>query len=221
MRTLALMAAILAGGGMARAQEDPPDPARRIRERLAATRITIDFKDARLSEVVAYFQEFSGLNFHIEQDARDKDESAERITVKLKDVSMKSALRLLLHPRDLRCVLRNGVIVITARSGARMVTRAYDIREIMLPLRDFVGPVMELVPPGGANMGVTIIFEPEDPSTPITEEMVVDLVKTCISEASWDGDASVNQVGGLLLVTQTAAVQEEIRRLLDRLRQYK
>jgi hypothetical protein len=118
-------------------------------------------------------------------------------------------------------VLRNEVIVIAARAGARMVTRAYDIRDIMLPLRDFVGPVMELVPPGGANMGVLIIFPSEDPKSPITEEMVVDLVKTSISDAAWEGDASVNQVGGLLVVTQTAAVQDEIRRLLDRLRQYK
>jgi hypothetical protein len=204
--------------GIAGVHEEQPDPARRVRERLAASRITLDFTDAPLADVIACFEEFSGLNFHIEEEARSA-----RITLKVKDVSMKAALRLILHPRDLRCVFRNQVIVIGTkdRLGGRMVTRVYDIREIMLPVRDFAGPRMELQPPGSMLIGCLIVFEPDDRPRAICEELVADLIKTCIGDASWEGEASISQVNGLLVVSQTSAIHDEVGRLLDRLRLYK
>lgn len=61
------------------------------------------------------------------------------------------------------------------------------------------------------------------PEGPINEEMLVDLVKGSTGDRSWDDDAKagLQLVNGRLVVTQTKAVHDEIRRLLGRLAQFK
>ena len=102
MRALAVVAlAVLSV--TAQAQEDrASDPVQRVRDKLASLKITLDFNNARLDEVVAYFQEYSGMNFHLDPDVRAKEgDDGARVTIKLKDVTLKSALKLILNPREL------------------------------------------------------------------------------------------------------------------------
>ena len=218
-----LIAVVLASAGPAFAQERGTDSARVVRERLASLRLSIDFTNAKLEEAIAYFQEFSGLNFHLDASARAKDgEDVVRVTMKLKDVSMKTALKLILNPRDLGCVYRDGVIVVAAKSrlGSETVTRVYDIRDVLSTLQDFPGPKFEL---DKKNPGLEFApFLSDDPKATFTEESIMDLVKTSTGERTWeDAQASISQVNGLLIVAQSKTVHEEVRRLLDLLRQYK
>src|SRR6185503_561121 len=107
-----------------------------------------------LDEVVAYFQEYSGLNFHLDPDVRTKEgEDGSKVTIKLKDVSLKTALKLILNPRELGAVYRDGVIVIASKAklGSQTVTRVYEVRDLTFRLRDFAGPRVELTVPGGAG----------------------------------------------------------------------
>ncbi|HZN61386.1 MAG TPA: hypothetical protein VFC90_03175 [Planctomycetota bacterium] len=226
MRLLAA-AAIAMIGGTALAQESGADPVKRLRDKLATMKISLDFNNAKLDEVIAYFQEYSGLNFHLDPDARSKDGEESKVTLKLKDVTLRTALKLVLNPRDLGCVYRDGVIVIAtkAKLGSQTVTRVYDVRDLLFRLRDFAGPRVELTVPGGAGAalaGASFTLE-EEPKGEITEEFLTDLIKTNTGERSWDDNsaASITQFNGLLVISQSKPVHEEIRRLLDLLRQFK
>jgi hypothetical protein len=223
-------AAILAAGLLAigaQAQEGGPDPAQRVRDRLAAMKIDIDFANAKLDEVIAYFQEYSGLNFHLDTDAQKEGDESAKVTIKLKAVSMKTALKLILSPRDLGAVYRDGIILIQPKSkmGTKLVTLVYEVRDLTIRLRDFAGPRVELTVPGGAGAaiaGATFMME-EEPKGEITEDFLSDLIKTNIGDRSWDENAgaSITQVSGLLIITQTRPVHDEIKRLLDMLRAFK
>ncbi len=221
MKLIAALA-VVAMCGSTFAQEDPIDPARRVREKLGTMRISLDFNKARLDEVIAYFQEYSGLNFHLDADARAKEsEDAERVTIRLKDVTLRTALKLVLAPRELGCVYRDGVILVTtkAKLGNQTVTRVYDIRDLTFRIQDFPGPTLDL-----KEKDPGIIFRPvEEPKTTFDEESLVALIKSNTGERSWDDSsaASIQQVNALLVISQTKPVQEEVRRLLDLLRQYK
>jgi hypothetical protein len=226
MRLIAAALITLASGN-AFAQEGGTDPVKRIKDKLATLKISLDFTNAKLDEVIAYFQEYSGLNFHLDPDARTKDGEETKVTIKLKEVTLKTALKLILNPRDLGCVYRDGVIVIAtkAKLGSQTVTRVYDVRDLLFRLRDFAGPRVELTVPGGAGAalaGASFTLE-EEPKGEITEEFLTDLIKTNTGERSWDENsaASVSQINGLLVISQSKPVHEEIRRLLDLLRQFK
>ena len=219
---LVVMAVVaVAVGGPAVAGQD--DGARRVREILASRRITLDFQNARLGEVIAYLQEFSGLNFHIDAEA-GKDRDDDRISLKVKDVSLRTALKLVLNPRDLGCIYRDGVIVVTtkARLAARTVTRAYDIRDLQFQLQDFPGPKFELdykMP--GIDPG--LLGQHEDPKGGFDPETLIDLIKTTLQPRSWEdsSEVSISVAGGVLVVSQSRAVHDELARFLDLLRQYK
>lgn len=212
-------------GGTAVAQDDGEDAVRKIRERISTMRITLDFANSRLEDVISYFQEYSGLNFHLDAEARTKlaDEGA-RVTIKLKDVTLKTALKLILAPRDLACVYRDGVILVASKTrlGGETVTRVYDVRDLIFAIQDFPGPNFDLdtKKPGinSESFGLQ-----EEPKTAFTEETLVDLIKTCTESGRWSegNSASIVQINGLLIVTQTRSVHHEVRRLLDLLRQYK
>jgi hypothetical protein len=218
--SLVVMAFVAVVGPVMAVQDDG---ARRVREILASRRITLDFQGARLSEVIAYFQEFSGLNFHIDAEAgRDRDE--DRIAIKVKDVSLRTALKLVLNPRDLGCVYRDGVLVVTtkARLAASTVTRVYDIRDLQFQLQDFPGPKFELdykMP--GIDAG--LLGQHEDPKGGFDSETLIDLIKTNLDPRSWEDGAevSISVAGGLLVVSQSRSIHEELARFLDLLRQYK
>ncbi|HKS16104.1 MAG TPA: hypothetical protein VJU16_02270 [Planctomycetota bacterium] len=216
--------AVVAVCGSTFAQEGPSDPARKVRDKIATLKITLDFKDARLDEVIAYFQEFSGLNFHLDADARAKEiADGSKVTIKLKDVTLRTALKLVLNPRDLGCVYREGVIVIATKAGmgSQTVTRVYDVRDLLFQIQDFPGPKFELdaQKPG---LDPTLWLQEEPPKAAITEDMIADLIKASTGDRAWDDSAtSIQQINGLLVISQTRSGHDEVRRFLDLLRQYK
>jgi len=233
MRTIAAAlfgaALVLAGAPPAAAQEDPKsaEQVKQVKEKLGSMRISLDFSATPLEDVIQYVQEFSGLNFHIDADVRSKvGEDQLKVTIKLKDVLLKSALKLILSPRELGCTFRDGVLFITAKDkiAATVATRVYDVKDLLFVIRDFAGPRVELMTPGasGALAGATFQLE-DEPKTAVTEEFIIDLVKGNTGDKSWDDNsaASITLMNGLLVVSQSKKVHEEVRRLLDLLREFK
>jgi hypothetical protein len=98
----------------------------------------------------------------------------------------------------------------------------YEARDLMLGIKDFAGPRMELRPPGDHGLIGCVFLLPDEPEVLLGSEILLDLLKANTGGASWDdGSASISEVNGLLIVSQSKAVHEEIRTLLDLLRQYK
>jgi hypothetical protein len=100
------------------------------------TKISLNLRGARLSDAVEIFRSATGLNFV----TMDGGETAVNLTVR--DVSARSALRLLLAPADLGAVFENGAVVIRHRQSlaGAVVLRVYDVRAAVAKIRDFPGP---------------------------------------------------------------------------------
>lgn len=226
-RAALALAALFALAGPAAAQDDSSDEAKkRIVEKLNSMRVTLDFTNQSLDDVVNYLRDYSGINMHIDSEVRTKfSEDQLKITIKVKDLLLKSALKLVLSGKDLGAVLKEGILTITTKekSTAAKITRVYDVRDLLFKITDFPGPKVELAnPSGGAALtGATFALDEGQPG-PITEDFITEIVKSNTGDGSWeDGSASVSLANGLLIVTQAKKVHQEVGKLLDLLRQFK
>jgi hypothetical protein len=123
--------AILLAAAAALAGESREEVVRRLE-----TKISVDLRDAPLAEAIEIFRRATGLAFVIVDGAQQ----AVRLTVR--DLSARSALRLLLAPADLAAAFENGAVVIRSRrslAGAE-VLRVYDVRATLAKVQDFPGP---------------------------------------------------------------------------------
>jgi len=218
---LILLATILA------VQDEGPKTTREaVLAKLTSQQISIAFENEPLENVVDRLREHSGLNFHI--DAKVADSSKLKVTARLKDVRLISAIRLMLGQLDLAAIYRDGIIVITTREEVdkEVVTRVYDVRHLNYSPPDFPGPRIELEPGGGAaggGAGPEVKFVMLDaPSRPAsTEEGLAELIRASTGGKSWHSNPNTKiqtSPNGLLIVTQSRAVHQEVERLLERLR---
>ena len=196
------------------AAKDSASEAKRV---LDSTRVSVDFKEAPLENVIAFLREQTGLNFHVGSDHSDA-----KVTMKLKDVSARTVLKYALKPHDLSADWREGVIVIESRdsAGVKTVTRLYDITGWEYWLRDFPGVGLDLVPekPGIQSAGSSF-----SDFTYCWVDFFLELIPMLVGGDSWnrDSEASITRSNGLLVVTQTPEVHREIVKLLRLLEQYR
>jgi hypothetical protein len=132
--------------------------------------------------------------------------SAMPVTARLKNMSLRSALRLLLKPTDLTYVLRNEVLLITTRDSAqsKLVTGIYDVRD----LRQAVRPPNQ---PAGASAWADY-------------DELIGVLTECVSPETWKenggGRGNVRRIHpGILVVYQSPEVHSEIAELFDAVRQ--
>ena len=199
--------------------------AEEARRKLAAQKISVHYEKASLDDAVAFLRDATGLNFHLDATVAEHAPDA-TVRLKLRDVSVRTVLKLMLQPHDLSAVWRNGAIVILPRRDAvgNRVMRIYDIRAQLLQLPDFPGPKVELVESTSEAPLTGVVFDlDEAPQVPIPGDMLVDLVRMNTGGASWDDDpdVSIDLANGHLIVTQSPAVHREISRLLRKLEQYR
>jgi len=109
-------------------------------ERKLETKISLNLRQARLSDAVEILRSATGLNFVV-LEGGDRE-----ISLVVTDLSAKSALRLLLAPRDLTAVHENGAVVVRNRQtlAAGAVLRIYDVRALLVKIRDFPGVRLDL-----------------------------------------------------------------------------
>lgn len=115
-------------------------------DRRLDTKVSLDVPKGRLSDALDVFRGATGLNFAA-VDVGDPE-----INIVVNDVSVRSALRLILGPRELTAVFEDGAVVIRKQASVRMVLRIHDVRALVMKLRDFPGPRVEL---RGGGPGVT------------------------------------------------------------------
>lgn len=197
---------------------------------LDTRRLTVDFSGGETLEgALQAIKDQLRIDIHLSPKVRDKH-GAPDVTLRLTQCTARTVLKILLSDKGLTMVWRKGVLVVVDREDfvAQTVTRVYDVRDLLNPLRHFAGPKVALASgdDGGGTALTGAIFDPaaDETTEVITEDFLVDIVKQMTPQGKWDESAdrvSISLAGKLLVVRQTEAVQAEIGKLVNLLRQYK
>ena len=159
-----------------------------------AQHIALDFKDRPLAEVMSYVAEQCNLPpIKFNRTLTRADYSREKsVTCQFSAAPLASQLQLLLEPLDLTFVIHNESLLVTSPEGAadpaRMPISIYDVR-----------------PTVGANSGITSADE------------LMSHISSLIGPDSWvggGGAGSISEFRGLLIVSQTEEVHEQLASLL-------
>jgi hypothetical protein len=154
----------------------------------------MDFSETPLVEVVNLLQEEYGIPIQVDDAALEEIglNREEPITINLHNVSLRAALRLMLKQLQLTSIVRDEVLLITTPDDAEkeMLTCVYNIRGFV-----------------------------EDTSDK-TIDTLIDTIISCVCTETWKknggGQAEIRALKpGLLVISQTQAVHEEIESLLN------
>jgi type II secretory pathway component GspD/PulD (secretin) len=218
MKTIALCltmaAAAMAGDG----REDAV-------RKLETMKITVDFEDVKLPEALDYLRDVTGLNLVLLPKAMEKDGES-KIRLKVKDLSVKSVLKLLIASRGLTATYRDGAIVVLPKEDLQdsTIMKMFDVRSMLVKLQDFAGPKVELATPGKGAQSIGGVFTLDEPRPPVVDEdFMILLIKENTGGGSWDSNpkAAINMNNGTLVVSQTPNVIREVESLLGLLGQYR
>jgi hypothetical protein len=157
--------------------------------------IDFRFDNVPVTDVLDYLRETAGLNVMLDRPNLEQAGIAvdAPVTIRLKGVPLRSALRLALHQAGLGYYVEDGVLVVTTEAVSRdkVMRRVY-------PVGNLVGPGKK-----GANL-IEVITKTVEPNSWATE----------------GGAAAITYFaeGQSLVVSQSADVQEQVRQLLEELR---
>ena len=156
----------------------------------------LEFHEAPIEEVVDYLKAEYDLNIQIDQPALDEIgiSTEDPITIQVRNVSLGSALRLMLKPWELTTLIEDEVLFITTEEQA-----ASRLRVGIYPVGDLLNEETSLA-------------------------SIVDVLISTVASETWaengGGEAEIRPLSpGLLVVSQTHTVHEELRRTLTAIRQ--
>jgi len=220
---MALPAAAQEGG------TETTDPRKaEVVNKLNTMRVSVDFNNQTMEEAISFLRDFTGINIVIDAEVyKSQSEDQLKVTLKVKDLLLKSVLKLMLSSRELTAMYKEGVVLVVPKGkiDKAVTLQLYDVRDLLVKIQDFAGPKVELVSPqkggGGPLTGAT--FTLEEPRSTITEEFITDMVKQNTGDKSWDENpnASITLTNGVLVVSQSKRVHEEVKRFINLLRQFK
>ncbi|MGC9454801.1 MAG: hypothetical protein ACP5HU_08035 [Phycisphaerae bacterium] len=233
-----------AGAGAAASAESERD--RAVRRQMTDTVLQrVEFDGIAFGDVVEFLREVSDLNIYVNWNALQTlgiDQTVP-VNVHLSNVSFEKVLRTVLDDvggvmAELSYVIDEGVITISSQEdlSRRTVTRVYDILDLIHPIPDHSAPSLELgrtkdggtTGGGGTTRGGWLFKdtggdgEDGEPARGAMIENIVSLIEETIDPNSWRpiGDiGSVRELGGQLVITQTAQNHQDIVGLLNQLRE--
>jgi len=195
---------------IAAAAPDDRSAEEKIREQLSE-KTDLEFADAPapLKDVIDVIRAKHHIEVILDQEALKQagiDPAATLVTKSLKDISLRSALRLILNDMELTYVIENEVLTITTRDKADTLlkTKVYDVRDL-----------------AGIKNG--------SPDAEALNE-IVQLITSTVEPESWKADGgsghgslrSFAKNGVCVLVAyQTFDAHEKIAALLDELRSHR
>ncbi len=186
--------------------------------KLKNLKLTIDFKDAALEEVLDYLREIANINLVVDAGVSAEDT---KVSITLTEVAMSSVLKLLLEPLECGVMLKDNVLMVMRKEDIRERTlklELYDCRDLLYPIRDFPGIDIALKSDqiGTEIIDTTGVQEP-------TEIPLEELIRAHTGGATWDENPRTSCLlqNGILVVRQSPDVHREIIRLIDMLRRNK
>jgi hypothetical protein len=177
--------------------------------------------------VIAFLRDFTGLNIPVDAEVyKNQSEEQLKITLKVKDLYLKSVLKLMLGARELTAMYKEGVVLVVPKGkiDKAVTLQLYDVRDLLAKLQDFPGPKVELASPQkGGTPVLGGVFTLDEPHSVITEDFITEMIKQNTGDKTWDENpnATMNLTNGVLVVSQSRRVHEEIKRFINLLRQFK
>ncbi len=189
------------------AENGSSESVRRIEQCLGRF-VSLQFVNTPLQSVVDDLRERFGINIYLDVRAFEEGGICSenlKVNAKLENLSLKSALDLILRPLGLVFVIKDDVLQITTPACARgkLQTKLYAIQDLLHQ--------------AGLEDGSSL---------PLPEEQLIKLIASTIAPESW------REMGGpgvieyfpttkTLVINQTVEVQEQVAGLLESLRQSK
>ncbi|NBR04624.1 MAG: hypothetical protein EBT92_02525 [Planctomycetes bacterium] len=108
--------------------------------------VNLNFNNILLKDAIEDLRSFYGINIVPDMPALEQEGiSLDRpVSLKLEQVSLKSALNLLLHSVHLTYVIKDEVLQITTESHARgkLQTVTYQVADLVVPVENYVNPLL-------------------------------------------------------------------------------
>lgn len=108
--------------------------------------VNLNFNNILLKDAIEDLRSFYGINIVPDMPALEQEGiSLDRpVSLKLEQVSLKSALNLLLHSAHLTYVIKDEVLQITTESHARgkLQTVTYQVADLVIPVENYVNPLL-------------------------------------------------------------------------------
>ena len=204
-----------------------------ILDRLEAVRFAPKFvgpdgEGSPLSEIASFLQTLTGVNFLVSTRVReDLDEEQTTIRLQLPERSVRKVLDIIADTSEnLRWKIEDGVVSFVTKDELRgdQTLAFYEVRDIIHPVPNFPGREIN-INPSGINVAQDIFGGEEIEQREglvVTGDALEGLIRDNIAPQSWDEDPR-NSVriteSGTLVVNQTPEVQDQIKRLLEDLRE--
>jgi type II secretory pathway component GspD/PulD (secretin) len=132
-------------------------PSEKEIERKLTTPITVSFQDAALSTVIDELRTLHGVNIVVDTQATQEDGISldSSVTIKLEQVSLRSALNLILHQCRLTWIIKDEVLQITTEAHAkdRLKPTTYQVADLVIPIESFGDVRNPYTPP---NLGTPV-----------------------------------------------------------------
>jgi type II secretory pathway component GspD/PulD (secretin) len=202
---------------------------RAVRARLESVLFPVRFvgpdgTGSPLTEIAAFLQNLTGVNFLISQNVKfDLDEEETTILLDLPERSVKNVLELIADTSEnLRWKIEDGVVKFVTKEElvGGQILAMYEVRDLIHPVPNFSGREINVSPSGGLEQPDEDYEERE--GLVVTSDALESLIRDNIDPESWNEDprnALRIADNGTMVVFQTPEVQEKIRGLLDDLRE--
>ncbi len=185
--------------------------------KLKNLKLSLDFKEAPLDQVVDYLREIADINILADAKVREKNLV---VSIKITELTLHSVLKLMLQPHGCDVMYRENVLMLMTKediADRTMKMELYDCRDILHPVLDFPGVDIDLSATGAGVLAADL-GGAEGSEVPIEE-----LIRTHTGGRSWEENpkAVLRLQNGLLVVKNTPEIHKQVRRLLDLLRSNK
>jgi general secretion pathway protein D len=210
--------------------QEAPAPGQSLEERLMG-KATLQATEAPLHQLVEALG--TALDAPVVISVKKLEEAAINletpVTYHLKNVKLKAGLRFILDELGLTYLVTDDAIIITTPedAGSRLVTRVYDCRELMkLP-----SPVKKVTRARAPTQGDAIGSSEIPAAAPEKDKEVgadggyditdlIQLIQSTVVPDSWDevgGPGSMADFKGLITISQTQDVHDQVEKLLNML----
>jgi hypothetical protein len=249
MRWWLAVSALVALGGAAQAGTEPPPcgmssypPAqepvetaprdqtteceRKIQQKLCS-RSSMNFQDTPLSQIIDDLKQMTGINMVADTVALEEAgvRLEQPLSIKVEDMSLKSALNILLKQARLTYVIKDGLLQITTeeRAHGRITTVIYPVVDLVTPIGSGESEMPPFLCRNPALMGFIHDEERKRAAGMTCEEVLIKVITGTIEPNTWSefgGKATIQYfpLGLALVVSQTQDVQEQIQDLLAAVR---